>query len=720
MLKVAARCDLACDYCYVYESVDQSWRHRPHFIAPSTVAAAAERIAEHAERHRLARVRVILHGGEPLLAGPARLRDIVERLRAALGDRLELGLQTNGVLLTEDLCDLFVEQGVRVGVSLDGDAAAHDRHRRRADGRGSHAEVRRALEMLRRPEYRAAYAGLLCTVDLANDPVAVYDALVREQPPAVDFLLPHANWDRPPSRPGGGATPYAQWLLAVHRRWVETGRPVGIRLLDSLRTTLGGGMSGTEAVGLSPAALVVIESDGSFEQVDALKTAFDGAPATGRSVFADTVDDVAGHPLIAVRQIGLAGLCATCRSCPVVRHCGGGHFAHRYGDGHFDNPSAYCADLQALIGGLLPRPPGLDPALLDDLGTGYGTPAAVVRLALVHSSFVRAYLAALGPRAERDPLAAPAWSLLRAVDREHPAAVRAVLAHPFVRTWAADASGSGRGLAQLAGLAAAAALRAGVTAELTVPVHKGLVVLPSLGVVAAEPGAAVARLHIDHGAVAGDPVWQRPHEVTAAGRTLVLDDVDPYRDCFGVPVTGRLTAAEARSWAGRLDDALGWAAERIPQYLPGLEAALRVVVPLRPDPGGGLRSATARSAFGAVAVAPAPDAPSLATLLVHEVQHVKLGAVMDACDLFDRADPRRVAVPWRKDRRPIEGALHGCYAFAAVADVWRHRSGPAAREQFERYRGWVGRTVEQLLTGGGLTAGGVRFVERLRATLAGW
>ncbi|WP_433047370.1 FxsB family cyclophane-forming radical SAM/SPASM peptide maturase [Dactylosporangium sp. CS-033363] len=714
MLKVASRCDLACDYCYVYESADQSWRRRPHFIAASTVDAAARRIAEHADRHALARVRVILHGGEPLLAGAERLADVIDRLRGPIGDRLELGVQTNGVLLDERLCRLFAEQGVRVGVSLDGDAAAHDRHRRRADGRGSHADVVRALALLRRPEFRDSYAGLLCTVDLDNDPVAVYDALVAEEPPGIDFLLPHANWEDPPARPDDGDGAYARWLLAVHRRWVETGRPVRVRLLDSLRATIAGGASATEAVGLGPAALVVIEADGTFEQVDALKTAFPGAPETGRSVFSDTVDDVAAHPLIAVRQIGLAGLCTTCRACPVVRHCGGGHFAHRYRDGHFDNPSVYCTDLKDLITGLLPHPPGLDPDLLDDLGTGHGSPTALARLAAVHDSLVRAYLAALGPRADRDPLAAPAWALLRSLDRDHPAAVRAVLAHPFVRTWAAAASESGHDLGQLAGLAAAAALRAGVTAEVTVPVRDGLAVLPSLGAI--EAGAASLRLRIADGSVAGDPVWRRPHELAA----VTLDDVDPYRDCFAEPLAPRLTAAEAAGWSRRLDAALAWLDERTPQYRPGLRTALRVVVPLRPDPSGDLRSAAARTAFGAVAVGPAPDAPSLATLLVHEVQHLKLGVVMDACDLFDRADPRRLAVPWRRDPRPIEGTLHGCYAFAAVADVWRHRPEREAPRLAAQYRGWVTGAIEQLLAGGGLTADGERFVRRLRVTLDGW
>ena len=33
VLKVCGRCDLACDHCYVYEHVDQSWRRKPKVMA---------------------------------------------------------------------------------------------------------------------------------------------------------------------------------------------------------------------------------------------------------------------------------------------------------------------------------------------------------------------------------------------------------------------------------------------------------------------------------------------------------------------------------------------------------------------------------------------------------------------------------------------------------------------------------------------------------------
>lgn len=358
VLKVHSRCDLACDHCYVYEHADTGWRSRPRVVGEAVLARVAERIGEHAAAHGLTVVRVVLHGGEPLLAGPEVFRRAAGLLRAALPEVCELDLRvhTNGVRLDAAYCELFDELGIRVGISLDGDRAANDRHRRFTDGRSSHPQVLRAVGLLREPRFRHLYAGMLCTVDVANDPVAVYRALAELEPAAVDFLLPHATWERPPERPpGAGTTPYADWLLAVHERWEADGRPFAVRTFDSVHRTLSGLPGLSEALGLEPVDLVVLETDGTYEQADSLKTAYDGAPGTGMDVFRHSLDEVAGHPGMAARQSGLDGLSAECRACPVVRSCGGGLYAHRYGGGSFDRPSVYCADLRELIDVLAAR-----------------------------------------------------------------------------------------------------------------------------------------------------------------------------------------------------------------------------------------------------------------------------------------------------------------------------------------------------------------------------
>src|SRR5712691_10809784 len=120
VLKVHSRCDLACDHCYVYQAADQSWRGRPVVMSDETIAWTAHRIAEHATSHQLAGVHVVMHGGEPLLAGPARLRLVAETLQSALAGvcDLDLRIHTNGVLLDEEFCELFVACGTGVGISI--------------------------------------------------------------------------------------------------------------------------------------------------------------------------------------------------------------------------------------------------------------------------------------------------------------------------------------------------------------------------------------------------------------------------------------------------------------------------------------------------------------------------------------------------------------------------------------------------------------------------
>ncbi|MGH8905189.1 MAG: FxsB family cyclophane-forming radical SAM/SPASM peptide maturase [Egibacteraceae bacterium] len=355
LLKVHSRCNLSCDYCYMYTMADQSWRRRPLTMEPSLVVWTARRIAEHARTHDLDAVRVILHGGEPLLAGRAYLAAAVSCLRQTLEPlvRVHVGLQTNGILLDADFLRMFRSLGVRVGVSLDGDRGAHDRHRRYTSGFGSHAAVCEALRLLMRPEHREVYSGLLCTIDLRNDPITVYEAMLGFDPPAVDFLLPHGTWSAPPPDRDHDPThaPYAEWLIAVFDRWYGSSQQeTRVRLFEEIIHLLLGGESRFEAVGLTPTSLVVVETDGSIEQGDSLKAAYDGAPMTGLHVARDPFDAALRLPSIAARQLGLDALADDCTACPLRRVCGGGLYPHRYRSGSgFRNPSVYCPDLFRLI-----------------------------------------------------------------------------------------------------------------------------------------------------------------------------------------------------------------------------------------------------------------------------------------------------------------------------------------------------------------------------------
>lgn len=354
VLKIASRCNLSCTYCYMYQSQDRSWQHLPRTMSSATVDATADRIAEHAERHGLREVELILHGGEPLLAGREYVAWLVERIQRRTSPRVRLrwGVQSNGLLLDRAWLQTLVDLDVRVCISIDGAPRHHDRHRVDGRGRGSYLRTARALHLLRQPEFAHIYSGLLAVVDLHNDPVGVYEALLEFAPRRIDFLLPHGNWSSPPpGLPVDGTTPYGDWLSAAFDRWFGAEQQeTEVRIFQDTVALLLGGRATSTHLGLSPVGFVVINTDGAFEQVDSLRTVAPGEAGTGLTVHVDSLDDVLAHPALRRRQSGRAGLVGDCRRCRLLAACGGGNYAHRFRTGTgYQNRSVYCADLQKYI-----------------------------------------------------------------------------------------------------------------------------------------------------------------------------------------------------------------------------------------------------------------------------------------------------------------------------------------------------------------------------------
>jgi uncharacterized protein len=312
------------------------------------VEKTARRIAEHVRVHDLNSIDVVLHGGEPLLAGPVRIAHCVTEIRAAVGTAADvlISLQTNGTLLDADYHRLFHRLGIRVSVSLDGDRTAHDRHRRRRDGRGSHADVVRALGELSSGRYRSLFSGLLCTIDLRNDPVTTYESMLEFRPPAIDFLLPHGNWLHPPPMrdPGGSETPYAEWLIAVFNRWYGAiPQETRVRRFDEIIQVALGGRSRVEGIGVNHPATIVVQTDGAIERSDVLTVAYEGASSTGMCVAEDSFDAALARCVPQQRA-------DACADCDLFRICGGGLVAHRFSpERGFNNASVYCPDLYRLI-----------------------------------------------------------------------------------------------------------------------------------------------------------------------------------------------------------------------------------------------------------------------------------------------------------------------------------------------------------------------------------
>jgi uncharacterized protein len=111
-----------------------------------------------------------------------------------------------------------------------------------------------------------------------------------------------------------------------------------------------GGASSAEEIGAKSVDLIVVETNGDIEAVDTLKIVGRDATHTGMNVATHTFSEALSHPAIRARMAGFDALCATCRNCEHLAHCGGGYIPHRFSQRNgFLNPSVYCEDLKHLF-----------------------------------------------------------------------------------------------------------------------------------------------------------------------------------------------------------------------------------------------------------------------------------------------------------------------------------------------------------------------------------
>ena len=390
-----------------------------------------------------------------------------------------------------------------------------------------------------------------------------------------------------------------------------------------------------------------------------------------------------------------------------------------------------------------------------ELAAGAGGPATMrllgdaqrsKHLMLLHAIAEAATGAGAGPAAFR-----AGYGQLARIQVTAPGAAEWLLGLPHLGGWVHDTlirleQGTAADFGHFACLVAAAAIRAGLSIELDVPVRDDRVRLPGLGSLLVADGPPWIRLRCDGDRVTvGDRVsadWQllvpddgtgtavaawsgTPAIRSVAGGltwTVLLETGEGYLDRYPLPMRTVLPPGELRGWRQRmrsawqiLTDRHRWAAEPMAE-------TISVMVPLTPRCDTDLVSATTPAAFGAIATSWPPDEVTMAETLVHEFQHVKLCGLLDLVPLAESRE-RRVYAPWRQDPRPASGLLQGVYAHLGIARFWQaqqyaetDRDGILrAQVLFARWRPAIGQAVRTLRQTGGLTPDGVRFAGLLQA-----
>lgn len=358
-----------------------------------------------------------------------------------------------------------------------------------------------------------------------------------------------------------------------------------------------------------------------------------------------------------------------------------------------------------------------------------------------------------------------AWESLERAQAKAPGAVEQVLSAPGTGTWVSTALRRLRGtlhsdvplwatLGHLSSLAAAAAASARIEFTLEVPVCEGTVTLPGLGcaILPLQEEWTTARVTGNRwgvriscagGEVVAGPDWElqapgwrptrrlRVGQGAAAG-SVILEEHDPYRTFSGPTAPQVLSESEARSWQSSLAEAWTILLRDAPADTDAMRRGLVSITPLPRGERFRPFSSSSADAFGGINASLPEESSELAATLVHEFQHVKLGALTHLSPLVRRVEKTHERgelfhAPWRDDPRPLEGVLQGIYAFFGVARFWRANRravdaahAPLAHFEFALWRDAVWSALGSVRGHERLTPLGRRLLEALVHSYAGW
>ena len=257
----SADCNLRCEYCFYLGHCGFYPEEARHRMSDEVL----EQMVRTYLQTEQPQYSFGWQGGEPTLMGLDFFKRIVEcqERHGPSGAVVGNGLQTNATLITDEMAAHFAKYNFLLGVSLDGPAEIHDKHRITAAGGGSHADVMRSIQRLR--EHRVNF-NILTLVNEAN---------VRRPREAYQYLLDHGflyhqyiSCVEPD--PDGQVLPFSisgqewgEFLCAIFDLWYAGDtRRVSIRLFDSVLALLVDGVRNICHLGLNCCQYFVVEYNG--------------------------------------------------------------------------------------------------------------------------------------------------------------------------------------------------------------------------------------------------------------------------------------------------------------------------------------------------------------------------------------------------------------------------------------------------------------------------
>ncbi|HUX12736.1 MAG TPA: anaerobic sulfatase maturase [Spirochaetia bacterium] len=322
----SADCNLECTYCFYLDRKQLYPEHHRHQMS----TAVLEKMIKGYMATEQPQYTFGWQGGEPTLMGRSFFRkvtDLQERYGRP-GATVTNGLQTNGTLITDELASHLAAYNFLVGISVDGPEEIHNRYRLKVGGnRGTHAEVIRGLELLRK--HRVEFNVLtLVTAANVDHPGTVYRYLRDELGVFYHQYIPCVEFDAE-----GNLLPYSisaeQWgrfMNGIFDEWIGNNtRTVSVRHFDSILTMMVENQASVCTLGRDCRQYFVVEFNGDVYPCDFF---VDPDKRLG-NLMSDSWYDMWRSPKF--REFGAQkrNWNAACTGCPYLAYCAGDCIKHR-------------------------------------------------------------------------------------------------------------------------------------------------------------------------------------------------------------------------------------------------------------------------------------------------------------------------------------------------------------------------------------------------------
>jgi len=263
----SADCNLNCSYCFYLDKKSLYPEQKTHRMSDEVL----EKMISGYMQTKQPQYSFGWQGGEPTLMGLDFFRKVTD-LQKEYGQKGALvanGLQTNATLIDNDMAEHFAKYKFLLGVSLDGPPETHDFYRKNLAGSGSHADVMKAGEILKKHKVEFNTLTLVSKSNVAK-PVEVYSYLAgngflyHQYIPCVEF-----DADGTPMPWTITGEEWGNFMCSIFDRWIAGDtRKVSVRLFDSILTYLVEGQRNVCNIGKNCCQYFVVEHNGDVYPCD--------------------------------------------------------------------------------------------------------------------------------------------------------------------------------------------------------------------------------------------------------------------------------------------------------------------------------------------------------------------------------------------------------------------------------------------------------------------